>query len=125
MHRDRLVEVFNENTWHALGQGRMLLEQRTFDVAAGVAQTTQTVIDTDGRDSRTYSVRVYTATELLAMVARAGFAEARAYGGFEGEPLTTTSRLVIVATGSAQGALGRASVEFLHVEREKLDARRT
>ena len=98
MHRDRLVEVFNENTWHALGQGRMLLEQRTFDVAAGVAQTTQTVIDTEGRDSRTYSVRVYTATELLAMVARAGFAEARAYGGFEGEPLTTTSRLVIVAS---------------------------
>jgi hypothetical protein len=32
------------------------------------------------------------------MVERAGFAEVKCWGGFEHEPLTTSSRLVIVAT---------------------------
>jgi hypothetical protein len=63
-----------------------------------VAQTTQTLIESDGRrDSRTFSVRVYTATELLAMIERAGFSEARAYGGFEAEPLAASTRLVVTA----------------------------
>ena len=61
MHRDRLVRGFAEQDWRLLGEGRLLLEQRTFDAAAGVAQTTQTLIDGAGeRESRTFSVRVYT-----------------------------------------------------------------
>jgi ubiquinone/menaquinone biosynthesis C-methylase UbiE len=98
MHRDRLIEVWSENDWRLMGEGRLLLEQRTFDPVTGVSQSTQTLIDGSGeRDSRTFSVRVYTATELLAMIERAGYADARAYGGFEGEPFTTTTRLVVVA----------------------------
>ena len=42
-------------------------------------------------------MRVYTATELLAMLERAGFSEAKAYGTFEGEPFTLDTRLVVVA----------------------------
>ena len=54
-----------------MGEGRLLLEQSTFDPASGVAQTTQTLIEGGGqRESRTFSVRVYTATELLAMLER-------------------------------------------------------
>ena len=99
MHRDRLVEVWSDNDWRLMGEGRLLLEQRTFDPVTGVAQSTQTLIDGRGeRDSRTFSVRVYTATELLAMIERAGFADAKAYGCFDGEPFTTSTRLVIVAT---------------------------
>ena len=98
MHRDRLVRDFQESDWHLLGAGRLLLEGRTFDPASGVAQTTQTLIDTNGeRDSRSFSVRVYTATELVAMLRRAGFAEARCYGDLDGSPFTPTTRLVIVA----------------------------
>jgi SAM-dependent methyltransferase len=98
MHRDLLVKRFQEQGWHLVGEGRLLLEQRTFDAAAGVAQTTQTLIDSTGeRDSRTFSLRVYTATELLAMVDRAGFEEARCYGGFDGGPFATDTRLVLVA----------------------------
>jgi hypothetical protein len=59
---------------------------------------TQTLVPSSGpRESRTISLRVYTATELLAMLDRAGFAEARCYGDFEGGPFSTTTRLVIVA----------------------------
>jgi ubiquinone/menaquinone biosynthesis C-methylase UbiE len=99
MHRDVLVRRFQEQDWRSLGGGRLLLEQRTFDAAAGVAQTTQTIVGNTGeRDSRSFSVRVYTATELLAMLDRAGFEEARCYGGLDGTPFTPDSRLVVVAT---------------------------
>ena len=98
MHRDALIHRFRESDWRLLGAGRLLLEQRTFDPASGVAQTTQTLIGATGeRDSRTFSVRVYTATELLAMLARAGFADVRCYGDFDGAPFATTTRLVMVA----------------------------
>lgn len=98
MDRDRLVLNWSDSDWRLLGEGRLLLEQRTFDAATGVAQTTQTLIDGGGeRESRHYSVRVYSATELLGMLARAGFAEAKCYGDLEGGDFTPDSRLVIVA----------------------------
>ena len=98
MHRDWLVHHFRETGWRLLGAGRLLLEQRTFDPSAGVAQETQTIIEPTGeRESRTWSARVYTATELLAMLERAGFAEARCLGDLDGAPFETTTRLVIVA----------------------------
>jgi SAM-dependent methyltransferase len=98
MHRDRLVRGFHEQDWRLVGEGRLLLEQRSFDAAAGVAQTTQTLIEKTGeRDSRSFAVRVYTATELVAMLNRAGFDDARCYGDLEGGPFDPTTRLVIVA----------------------------
>jgi SAM-dependent methyltransferase len=98
MHRDALVSHFHEQDWHLLGQGKLLLEQRTFEPAGGVAQMTQTLVPSNGaRESRTMSLRVYTATELLAMLDRAGFAESRCHGDLEGAPFGTGTRLVIVA----------------------------
>jgi ubiquinone/menaquinone biosynthesis C-methylase UbiE len=98
MHRDLLVARFHEHDWRLLGEGRLLLEQRTFDAAAGVAQVTQTLIGGAGeRESRSYSIRVCTATELLAMLLRAGFAEARCYGDLDGAAFASGTRLVTVA----------------------------
>ena len=98
MHRDLLVREFREQDWRLLGEGRLLLEQRTFDAAAGVAQTTQTLIGTSGeRDSRTFSIRVYSATELTAMLGAAGLADVRCFGDLDGGPFGTGTRLVAVA----------------------------
>jgi hypothetical protein len=98
MHRDWLVSHFSEQDWHLLGEGKLLLEQRTFDPAGGVAQMTQTLVPSNGtRESRTMSLRVYTATELLAMLDRAGFSETRCHGDLDGAPFGTDTRLVIVA----------------------------
>ena len=98
MHRDRAVRGFSEQSWRLLGEGRLLLEQRTFDAASGVAQTTETLIDSSNeRESRSFSVRVYTATELLAMLNAAGFGEAKCHGDLEGGPFGVDTRLVIVA----------------------------
>jgi SAM-dependent methyltransferase len=99
MHRDRLVRGFHEQDWRLLGEGRLVLEQRTFDAASGVSQVTETLIDTNGeREARPFSVRVYTATELLRMLDRAGFTEAKCYGDLDGGPFGVDTRLVIVAT---------------------------
>jgi ubiquinone/menaquinone biosynthesis C-methylase UbiE len=98
MHRDRMVQMATDRHWRLMGEGRLLLEQSTFDPASGVAQTTQTLIDGAGRrESRTFSVRVYTATELIAMIARAGFSDVKAYGTLDGDPFTLATRLVLVA----------------------------
>ncbi len=99
LHRDWLVRDFAEQDWRLLGEGRLLLEQRTFDAAAGVAQTTQTIIASNGeRDSRSFSVRVYSATELVAMLERAGFADVRVYGDLDGSPFSVDTRLAAVGT---------------------------
>lgn len=98
LHRDVLVSGFSERSWHAAGEGRLVLEQRTFDPVAGVAQSTQTVIYGSGeRDSRTFSVRVYTATELLAMLGRAGYEDCRCHANLAGEPFGVDTRLAVVA----------------------------
>ena len=98
MHRDRAVRGFHERDWQLVGGGRMRLEQRSFDAASGVVLTTQTLIDKTGeRDSRSFAVRVYTATELVAMLRRAGFEDARCYGDLDGGPFAPHTRLVIVA----------------------------
>jgi SAM-dependent methyltransferase len=98
MHRDLLVRQFREQDWRLLGGGRLLLEQRTFDAGSGMAQMTETLIDKTGeRDSRSFSFRVYTATELVAMLMRAGFDDAKCHGDLEGAPFSTDTRLVIAA----------------------------
>ena len=98
MHRDRLVTLGSDRHWELLGEGRLLVAQTAFDHASGVAQTTQTLIDASNeRESRTWSIRVYTATELVAMLERAGFAEAKCYGDLDGGPLGSATRLVVVA----------------------------
>jgi ubiquinone/menaquinone biosynthesis C-methylase UbiE len=98
LHRDGLVRQARERDWRSLGAGRLLLEQSTFDPATGVTQSTQTLIDSAGeRESRSFSVRVYAATELVAMLARAGFDQSKCYGTLEGGPLGADTRLVIAA----------------------------
>lgn len=98
MHRDLILRGWAERDWRLVGEGRLLLEQRTFDATTGIAQTTQTLIEGDGtRESRTFSLRCYSVTELLTMLERAGFADARCYGDLSGAPLDPDSRLVIVA----------------------------
>jgi SAM-dependent methyltransferase len=98
-HRDWLARNFLEHRWHRVAEGRLLLEQSAFDPASGVAQTTQTLIDGSGdRESRTWSLRVYSATELVGMAHRAGFSSARCLGDFDGGEFGTDTRLVVVAT---------------------------
>ena len=76
MHRDRLVRIFQAHRWE-----RPMLYIR--DDGSGFELP--------------YSIRTYTATELVEMVREAGFEDVSCYGGYDAEELTFDSRLVLVA----------------------------
>jgi ubiquinone/menaquinone biosynthesis C-methylase UbiE len=98
MHRDRLVRIFDPQSWEELEDGSLLFEERTPDYLAGEITSRIEYVRPDGsRRGVTYTIRLYTATELIALVRAAGFAEVDAYGGMEGEEVTPDRRLVVVA----------------------------
>lgn len=88
MHRDRLAWLHGQEFD---GGGRQ--EVGETDWATGV-RTSSVVVD---GARRTFRMRLYTATELLGMVADAGFVDGRVFGGFDREPLDPSRRLVLVA----------------------------
>jgi SAM-dependent methyltransferase len=97
-HRDRVMSIFRDEGWEDLGGGALRLEARRFDYLRGEIETDFMLIEADGsRHSLTYRLRLYTATELVRLVADAGFADVQCFGGFEREPVSRDTRLVILA----------------------------
>jgi hypothetical protein len=76
----------------------LLLEERTFDYVAGEIETMHSLVEAGGnRESLTYRFRVYTATELVRLVEEAGFTAVECFGGWEREPLSRETRLILLA----------------------------
>jgi SAM-dependent methyltransferase len=97
MHRDRLMHVFQPYTWEPLADEAILAEGRSFDYAAGEIDTEHILVK-DGKTRRfRYTLRVYTATELVRMLEAVGFREIECFGDLEGGELTREKRLVIRA----------------------------
>lgn len=98
MHRDRLMHVFQPRGWSPLPDGDLLLEERSFDYAAGEVETVHTLVEAGGnRESITYRFRCYTATELIRLLEEAGFADIECFGGWAREEVSRETRLVLVA----------------------------
>ena len=98
LHRDRLVRGFAEQDWRLLGEGRLLLEQRTFDAAAGVAQTTQTLIDGAGEPRVAHVLRPRLQRDRAGGDARPRRVRGcPRYGDLDGSPFGVDTRLVAVA----------------------------
>ncbi len=97
MHRDRLVRIFQARRWERLPDG-YLIEEGSFDQVSSVYENTLLHLPDDGeRKEYPYSIRCYTATELVEMLREAGFEDMDCYGGFDGEELTFETRLVLLA----------------------------
>lgn len=97
LHRDRLMAIFQERSWEPLTNDAVLLEERRFDYVAGETETDHTYLAVGERRSVTFRLRVYTATELVKLLADVGFAEIDCFGDFEGGPLSRETRLVVRA----------------------------
>ena len=98
MHRDRLMAFFQPRSWEELPDGAILIEEREFDATRGTMRVRHEIVDADGtRTNAPYELRVYTATELVALVREAGFRHVECHGDFEGTPLSRDTRLVVVA----------------------------
>lgn len=99
MQRDRLARVFQPKGWNDVGDGALMLEEREFDQVEGTTEVTFTYRPQAG-EPRTvrYSMRIYTATEVVRMLRSAGFDQVETYGDHDGSPFTLDSRLLAVAS---------------------------
>jgi len=98
MHRDRLMSIFQPRSWDTLPDGGLLLEEREFDHVSGFVTTLHEYRPPDAPPVPIrFSVRAYTATELVRMAEAAGFAQVDAFGGLDRERLARQTRLVLLA----------------------------
>lgn len=97
MHRDRLMAIFQPHTWEPLDGDSLVAEARRFDPVAGEIETDHIHVARGSRRSFTYTLRVYTATELVRIVADVGFDEIECFGDYDGGELTRETRLVLRA----------------------------
>jgi len=99
MHRDRLMWIYTPASWHELPDGALMIEKREIDYARGLSVTTHELVEKDGtRRAVPYELRVYTATEWVAMARDAGFEHVACYGDFDETPLSRETRLVLIAS---------------------------
>ena len=102
LHRDRLMAIFQPNTWEPLDGDSLVAEARRFDHVAGEIETDHIYVAGGKRRDFTWRLRVYTATDLVRMLADVGYAEIECFGDYEGGELTRETRLVIRATRPAR-----------------------
>jgi SAM-dependent methyltransferase len=105
-HRDRLARISSAQSraWEER-DGTLLLIERFFDPVAGRAGERLRFVSPDGEEERrTFSTRLYTATELGALVRAVGLVVEGVHGGTDDEPVSADTRLLLV--GRREG--GRA-----------------
>jgi SAM-dependent methyltransferase len=101
-HRDRLPPRSPWREWHPLGNGAVLLSESRIDRVAGMVEMTHTYMPAGGvPQARTIHWRAYSATELVRMLADAGFGEIACYGDLEGTSFGPQTRLVVLAAVAA------------------------
>jgi SAM-dependent methyltransferase len=97
VHRDRYArDAGIEREWYRIAgpdgtPGRDVLCERVFDPVAGEERAH---LRWQGGEKR-FRLRLYTATELVAMARTAGFGGPRLYGGYGGEPFHYTSPMLV------------------------------
>lgn len=97
-NRDAMIRSAQPRSWKRLPDGSLVVSEWTWDVAAGRYTHWQLLLDEHGRRNFTHSVRVYTCTELTALLRDAGFTVVERHGGFRGEALTLDApRLMVIA----------------------------
>lgn len=101
LNKEWLMRHFEANHWERGedGSGAVVLDKVSFDFEKGRLDNHRTVVDADGRRSVVpLSVRLYSLTELIAQVERAGLTYVRAFGGCDGSAYGMDSpRLVVLA----------------------------
>ena len=95
MNRDGVMGGFRERGWRA-ADGLLVCTEVRFDPIRGIASTVDRWDEDGERQSLHHSVRLYTPTELAAMLRAAGLAPVVTCGGLAGGELTHESRRVAI-----------------------------
>jgi 2-polyprenyl-3-methyl-5-hydroxy-6-metoxy-1,4-benzoquinol methylase len=92
-----VLRRFEPRSWHELGDGRMLLEERAFDPWTGRMRSGWVLLEPSGeRIEMAFATRAYTLVELARMLTSVGFDVERAYGDYQGSEYAVDSRRMIV-----------------------------
>ena len=92
-----VLRRFEPRSWHELGDGRMLLEERSFDPFTARMTSGWTLIEPTGeRVEMAFVTRAYTLVELVRMLTSVGFEVERAFGDYQGSDYAIDSRRMIV-----------------------------
>ncbi len=98
-HRDATVLHLSHGSKPAdrLPDGTLLVEEPKFDPIQGRIETTWFWSGPKGSGEKTASIRIYTATELISLLQRAGLKFRSAHNGCSTEPLEVDGRLGLLA----------------------------
>ncbi len=103
INREWVIANNQPMEWRENDDGTVILERRELNLQTSRNHVTFTFIDRDAqrRQSVGHQIRLYTLTEIVQMMAAAGLTFERAYGGFDSEQYTpTTRRMVVIARKS-------------------------
>ena len=91
-------------TWDRLPDGSLFLQERETDWVDGDASDAPLLVTPDGeRIERRFVHRGYTATEWVAMLGEAGFAEVECFSDWAGEKPPAPDRRLIVRARAGMG----------------------
>jgi SAM-dependent methyltransferase len=102
IHREALLRYYTPHEIRRLADGLIVLEERNFDLLNSRSNAQLTLLHADGRRTAyRHSVRVYTLTELVQMLADAELYVQGYYGGLDGRELSLTSLRQILLSRKA------------------------
>jgi SAM-dependent methyltransferase len=99
LHRDQLARIFATRGWDRLPDGSHFLQEREADWVTGELSVRHVVLGVDGeRVERAFVLRLYTATEWIAMLEEAGFAPIDCFADWTSRrPPSPEARLIVRA----------------------------
>jgi SAM-dependent methyltransferase len=101
LNKEWLMRHFEPNFWEQGedGRGSVVLDQISFNFENGRLDNHRTIVAKDGTRAPSFvSFRVYTLTELKALLAQAGLTYQRCWGSFDGAAYgMDTSRMIVLA----------------------------
>ena len=101
-NREALVRDWDERRVLRNDEELVVLQERTLDLRTSRDLARWTLIGPDGRRvTREVAIRLYTLTELAAMLDRAGLELLEVHGDLEGGPLELDSSFVVTLSGHA------------------------
>lgn len=111
LNKEWLMRHFEPNYWERGedGRGAVVLDNISFDFEKGRLDNNRVVVAADGKRTPAFlSVRVYTLTELVSQLERAGLTYVQSWGGFDGSAYGMDSpRLLVLAERPREEKPGR------------------
>jgi SAM-dependent methyltransferase len=94
-----VLQEFREQDWRRLPNNGVVVSSRRYDVLRGRVEGMRIHCDPDSKPREySFSIRLYTFPELEHLLKSAGLIVVATYGGYDGEPFSSSSKRMIVVS---------------------------